>query len=166
MRRGPLSAPCLRRRVKELRTELYRALPFTVCRATTVFYGETTKRATEASVFSLPMLSLAPDGAESHPRSEPARLDVPGWWTRSSRPIAVHPPKSVIPHRQGQSTPPTEHKVNHRNMGTLTDRSGRGSPSTPRKTGYGKVRGRSLRSSPSTGKPCTWRRQAGNRRGL
>lgn len=39
--------------MKELRTELYRALPFTVCRATTVFYGETTKRVTEASVLSL-----------------------------------------------------------------------------------------------------------------
>jgi hypothetical protein len=33
---------------------------------------------------------------------------------------------AAIPHRQGQSTPPTEHKVNRRNMGTLTDRSGLG----------------------------------------
>lgn len=58
------------------------------------------------------------------------------------------------------------HKVNRWNMGTLADRSSAGSSSTPRKTGYGHVRGRSLRSSLSTGKPCTWRRQAGNRRGL
>lgn len=65
MRRGPLSMPRLRRRAKELRTELYRALPFTACRATTVFYGETTKRVTEASVFTRTTLSRRPDGVES-----------------------------------------------------------------------------------------------------
>jgi len=43
----------LRLSVKELRTELYWAPPLTACRATEVFYGETTKRATEASVLSL-----------------------------------------------------------------------------------------------------------------
>jgi len=42
----------LRLSVKELRTELYWASPFTACRATKVFYGKTTKRATEASVLS------------------------------------------------------------------------------------------------------------------
>jgi hypothetical protein len=42
----------LRLSAKELRTELYWAPPFTACRATKVFYGETTKRATEASVLS------------------------------------------------------------------------------------------------------------------
>ena len=42
----------LRLSAKELRTELYWAPPFTACRATKVFYGETTKRATEVSVFS------------------------------------------------------------------------------------------------------------------
>ena len=42
----------LRPSVKELRTQLYWAPPFTACRATMVFYGETTKRAAEASVLS------------------------------------------------------------------------------------------------------------------
>jgi hypothetical protein len=42
----------LRLNAKELRTELYWAPPLTACRATKGFYGETTKRATEVSVFS------------------------------------------------------------------------------------------------------------------
>lgn len=164
--KGSAKRTALRRDVKELRTELYWAPPFTACRATTVFYGEITKRATEASVLSCSTLSIRPDGAESQPRSEPAGFDVLGGWIWTSGPTAMIPPKIVIQYRQGQSTSPTEHKVNYRNMGTLSDRPSSGSLGTPRMTGYGQNRGRSLRSSPSTGKPCTWRRQAGNRRGL
>jgi hypothetical protein len=164
--KGSAKRTALRRGVKELRTELYRALPSTACRATKVFYGEITKRATEASVLSQPMLSSKPDGAESQLRSEPARFYVLGWWTRSAGPTAMIPSQIAVLYRQGQSTSPTEHEVNCWNMGTLSDRPSPGSSSKPRKTGHGQLRGRSLRSSPSTGKPCTWRRQAGNRWGL
>jgi hypothetical protein len=55
--KGSVKRTGLRLGVKELRTELYRALPITVSRATKVFYGETTKRASEASVLSVLLLS-------------------------------------------------------------------------------------------------------------
>ncbi len=64
--KGFAKRAALRLSVKELRTELYRAPPSTVCRATKVFNGETTKRATEASVLSRPMLSRRSDGTESN----------------------------------------------------------------------------------------------------
>jgi hypothetical protein len=50
--KGSVKRTALRLYVRELRTELYRALPSTACRATKVFYGETTKRVSEASVLS------------------------------------------------------------------------------------------------------------------
>ena len=90
--------------MKELRTEPYRALPSTVCRATKVFHGETTKRATEALVLSAANALVRPDWAESQLRSEPARFYVLGWWTRSAGPTAMIPPQIAVLYRQGQST--------------------------------------------------------------
>jgi hypothetical protein len=155
----------LRLSAKELRTELYWAPPFTACRATKGFYGETTKRATEVSVFSRQRSRerLMGLGVQCDLNWPSFMFSAGGlghrvrWWYFL---------KAIIRYRQGQSTSPTEHKVKCRNMGTLVDRPSLGSSSTPRKTGHGQLRGRSLRTSLSTGKPCTWRRQAGNRWGL
>jgi hypothetical protein len=55
-----------------------------------------------------------------------------------------------------------EHKVKSRNMGTLIGRSVLGAELAA-KTGEDRIKGRSLRSSRSTGKPCTRPRQARNR---
>ena len=166
MRRGPLSEQGLQLGVKELRTELYRALPITASRATKVFYGETTKRVTDASVFTARRSHKKNLMGLRVKRCEPARFDVPGWWTRYSSSMVVRPPRTAVPNRQWQSTPPTEHKVNRWNMGTPTDRSGLGTRASRARPVRISCWGRSLRSSPRTGKPCTWRRQAGNRRGL
>lgn len=81
----------LRLSAKELRTELYWAPPFTACRATKGFYGETTKRATEVSVFSRQRSREGLMGLGGPMRSELAQLYVLGWWTRTSSSVVVFP---------------------------------------------------------------------------
>jgi hypothetical protein len=66
-----------------------------------------------------------------------------------------------LPHRQGYSAPPTGTQVGSRNTGTCAVRSA--GTELAATTGDGRVQGRSLRSSPSPGKPDTWRREAGRR---
>lgn len=136
--KGFAKCAVLRLHAKELRTELYWAPPFTACRATKVFYDETTKRATEVSVFSRQCSreGLMGLGVQCDLNWPSFKFSAGGlghrvrWWYFL---------KAITRYRQGQSTSPTEHKVNCRNMGTLTDRSSLGSLRAPRMTGYGQA---------------------------
>jgi hypothetical protein len=62
-------------------------------------------------------------------------------------------------HDQGQSCPPKAPRVDLLNEGTLYERPSREGGQAVQ-SGKVSSRGRSSHSSPSTGKPCTWRRGA------
>jgi hypothetical protein len=78
-------------------------------------YGETTKHASESSVFS--RHSRMFDGTESL-RSDPVWLDVPNWLARNTCQMMGHSLYPTIQNRQGKSMPPTDSWVGNRNMGT------------------------------------------------
>ena len=63
-------------------------------------YGETTKRAAEGSVFSLPTLPQGQMGL-GVTRSELANLDVVGGWIRMLDPTTVNSFYAVVLYRQG-----------------------------------------------------------------
>lgn len=63
-------------------------------------YGEATKHALEASVFTVTMPSK-PGWGRGKSRSEWVRLDVPHSWMRRTHSGLDNPRQSNLPHRQG-----------------------------------------------------------------
>ena len=66
-----------------------------------MFYGETTKRASEGSVFSLTSAPAKAGWGREYSRSESVSLNVVDRWVQPLNPTTAHSFYSVVQYRQG-----------------------------------------------------------------